>query len=193
MRRRVVERQMPGRLGMQVGRADRSVQIDEEPRRGVEVQRNVEMLRHLTRQQQGAGIPATMGGQQMFIPGKERAVSLGYVVAGVLAGDDELIHAAGNPKFRRGVSSGAAQADSWRAHASARNGREACPAPTRCRAPRCRHGQRWRGNLRVATSPRHARFRASRSDRSIREVMRAIGMIAQRPRTSSRQTTCIPG
>ena len=68
--------QMPGRLGMQVGRADRAVQVGEEPRRLVVVERRAEALRHLARQQQRPGIPAAMGRQQMLVADEERRVLL---------------------------------------------------------------------------------------------------------------------
>jgi hypothetical protein len=76
---------------MQVGRADRAVQVGEQPRRLVVVQRRVEALGHLARQQQRPGIPAAMRRQQVLVADEEVRVLLGHDVAGVLAGDEESV------------------------------------------------------------------------------------------------------
>ena len=89
----LAQRQVPRRFRMQLGVADRAVQVGEQARRLVVVERRVEALGHLAREQQRARVPAAMRRQQVLVADEERPVALRHDVAGVLAGDDESIGA----------------------------------------------------------------------------------------------------
>ena len=84
---------------MQLGVADRAVQVGEQARRLVVVERRVEALGHLAREQQRARVPAAMRRQQVLVTDEERPVALRHDIAGVLAGDDESIAAGVHRSF----------------------------------------------------------------------------------------------
>src|SRR5881227_2221705 len=84
------------RFRMQLRVADRAVQVGEQARRLVVVERRVEALRHLASEQESTRIPATMRRQQVLVPHEQRQVALRHDVAGMLAGDDESIGADGH-------------------------------------------------------------------------------------------------
>ena len=89
----LAQRQVTRRFRMQLAAADRAVQVGEQPSRLVVVERRMEALRHLAREQQRARVPAAMRRQQVLVTGEERPVAFRHDVAGVLAGDDEAIGA----------------------------------------------------------------------------------------------------
>ncbi len=77
----------------QLPMADRTVQVDQQSRRGRGVQRQAERVGHLTSEFQRAGVPAAVAAEQGFPAGEERGIGVRDLASTVLAGDDELIAA----------------------------------------------------------------------------------------------------